>query len=191
MADDRSSMGSTLLKGLGLFIVIVAGIYAGFWISVKSGLTESLSGGPGNARAVNQTNVKTGDVFPSVAAAGIGGTEIPLGPVLESQKTILAFLSGTCEPCLMFAEAVPEWEVVESGEYQVVILTDSPDVFAGEPSFKVYQSSFPMLDSLNVRAFPTIFVIDESGEVQFVSSGYSKQAGESGILGRVKEDDAA
>jgi hypothetical protein len=190
MTEKKSSMGGMVFKGIGLFVVIVAGIYVGFWISVKSGLTDSLSGRSALPQQLNQTNVKAGDQFPTISALDVSGEEVSLEPVIDGQKTILAFLSGTCEPCLMLAGDLPGFQAVRSGEYRVVILSESPEVYRESGEFDVYGSRFEVIDSLNVRAFPTVFVIDESGVVEHVSAGYSQGAGERVIMGRIQEEGA-
>ncbi len=145
---------------------------------MNTGLTEKLSGG-GDAHRMseglpNRSNIEIGDQFAPMQVVTIDGdtTTIPHGDATGNR--VYAFLSGTCEPCLMIAKDMVTWESVNSGELEVVVLSESPDVYDDHAQFAVYDAPFMTLENLGIRAFPTVVLVDGAGTVKAVMSGYSK-----------------
>jgi len=175
MVKRTDSFGRLATKGLVLFVIITAGIFAGFWISVKSGLTETLAGGGEDYQSnVPETNVHEGDLFPEFSAADDSGSMVSVAAHLKGKTTIVGFVSDGCEPCLRFAGAVSQWEAVKSGAVEVVLLTESPDMFREQSKFTVFESHFKIHEALAINVFPTIFVVDPDGVVQQVAVGFGR-----------------
>jgi len=171
MSERKTSYKQTIINALVFFVVIAGGIFAGFWISVKTGLTDGLA--PGQEYAgENKTNIKEGKLFPAIAGEDVNYNEVAVQPLLTGKKTIVAFVSGTCEPCRKLSEELMTWPEVGSGEYQVILLTHDPDMFRGNPHFTVLKDNSELLDSLNIRMFPTICAVDPGGKVKMVASGF-------------------
>ena len=173
--STSGSLGSTVLKGVVLFVIVAAGVFAGFWISVKSGLTDTLAGaGHGEGGLSNRSALVEEEPFPAITGLNAGGEEVDVASLLSGRRSVVGFVSGTCEPCLRFADAVAQWEPVRAGDMQVILFTESPEVFRGNDLFTVLEPLGSPMDEHDIFVFPTIIVVDPAGDMKAVSSGFSR-----------------
>lgn len=173
MANQSGSFGSFLLKALVLLVVIAVGVFAGFWISAKTGLTNAFSSHEPPMQTMNRSNVKVGDMFPPVTVK-VNGEETDIRTLLGGKRSMVAFVSGTCEPCQMLVGDLPSWEMVTSGDLQVLLLTRTPEAYGENPAFAVCELPTEVLQQLEVNVFPTFYLVNEAGEVRVATSGYGE-----------------
>lgn len=162
------------LKYFILFIVIVAGIFAGFFISVKSGLTEQYSNRvPSPSQLNNTTTLKVGEQFPSLEVYDLQDNPIDFSQLLEGHKTIVGILSAGCSPCEAFVQYFEESDLISSKEYRVLLLSFDRDYFAENFSFQAFKLLPEIEDDLSINVYPTIVGVGEDLTIRFVSSGFS------------------
>ena len=184
MAGKSESIGSFLLKALILLVVIAAGVFAGFWISSKTGLTGVFGGNAAPQEMINRSNVRVGDIFPPVTVRR-DGAETDIRTLLLGKRSLVAFVSGACEPCRLLVEEAARWPSVIEGNLQVLLLTRTPEAHRGSPLLQVYEIPTEVLPQLEIGVFPTLYVINEAGEVRVALSGYSEAMTEEVLTGRL------
>jgi thiol-disulfide isomerase/thioredoxin len=94
--------------------------------------------------------------------------------MLRGKKTILGFVSDGCEPCEYLADFLDSAGVAQSGDCQVILLTEDPEYFNTHWDFNTFRPAHEDLDRLGIGSFPTVMGIDRDGTILFVLSGYSR-----------------
>ena len=162
------------LKYFILFTVIVAGIFAGFFISVKSGLTERYSNRvPSPSQLNNTTTLEVGEQFPSLEVYDLQDNPVDFSQLLEGRYSIVAFVSNGCTPCTRLITFLDTLSAVKAGDFQIVLLARDAEPFRKTTPFQTLELKTETYEQLNVDIFPTILGVGADGRIRFVSSGFT------------------
>ncbi len=174
-----SSVVRSLARCVVLFVIVVSGVWTGFFVSVKSGLTERLSSSLNASSTLpNSTTIRTGQIFPP-NIPGVNMSEFEgLDSLLSKKKTIVAFVSTGCNTCEMFLNFLSNSEAVRSGEYNVQLYSADPEQFTSKFPFPCMHLRGETEVALALRVFPTIVGVDKNGRVRFVSVGFRRELDE-------------
>ncbi len=133
----------------------------------------SLSAGLPLARA----ELVVGDSFPALTGAGLVGAL----PETQGKVVLVDFCASWCGPC---KQAVPVLGRLqeELGGQGLVVLGVSVDARPGDYAalLKKWKPAFPvvhdaaqkLVSSVEVKTMPTSFLVDRTGKVRFVHSGF-------------------
>lgn len=138
-------------------------------------------------------SVSVGDNAPSFRARTLNGAETISNTDLEGKVVFVDFWASWCPPCL---KSLPEFENLQSsfsGRDDVVVLAINLDENPQDAkdfinkinvSYKILadrEGAIP--ESFGVNAMPTSYVIDKSGVIRYVHSGYK-----SGDVSKIKAE---
>jgi len=144
-----------------------------FWPGVKALVALALFWGVLSARA----EVKVGDVFPELGAAGLSG---PL-PATQGQVVFVDFWASWCAPCKasfpayarIFSDYAPKGLVMVA-----VSVDESASAYAGflrraAPPFPTVRDQHQLLvRQVRVPTMPTSYLIGRDGKVRYLHVGY-------------------
>ncbi len=138
-------------------------------------------------------SASVGDDVPSFRARTLNGAETISNTDLEGKVVFVDFWASWCPPCL---KSLPEFENLQtsfSGRDDVVVLAinldenpqDAKDFINKiDVSYKILaDQSGDIPTSFGVNAMPTSYVIDKSGVIRYVHSGYK-----SGDVNKIKAE---
>jgi hypothetical protein len=169
-----SGFGMFLLKAAVLFVVITAGVAAGFLIANHLAKRDVAGGFEiGVSDLLNQTSLAVGDTLPEITVLDERDSTLALKPLVQGRKAIVGFVSRGCEPCEELMEFLEERHVREKGRCRVILLAAGIQGYEAE-GYDVFRVGRPAIDTLKIRIFPTVIGLDPDGKVTFVSSGFSR-----------------
>lgn len=138
-------------------------------------------------------SAKVGDDAPSFRARTLNGAETISNTDLEGKVVFVDFWASWCPPCL---KSLPEFENLQtsfSGRDDVVVLAINLDENPQDAkdfinkinvTYKILaDQSGEIPSSFGVNAMPTSYVIDKSGVIRYVHSGYK-----SGDVSKIKAE---
>lgn len=138
-------------------------------------------------------SAKVGDDAPSFRARTLNGAETVSNADLEGKVVFVDFWASWCPPCL---KSLPEFESLQtsfSGRDDVVVLAinldenpqDAKDFINKiDITYKILADKDGVIpESFGVNAMPTSYVIDKSGVIRYVHSGYK-----SGDVNKIKAE---
>lgn len=138
-------------------------------------------------------SASVGDDAPSFRARTLNGSETISNADLEGKVVFVDFWASWCPPCL---KSLPEFENLQtsfSGRDDVVVLAinldenpkDAKDfVRQLDVTYKILADKDGVIpESFGVNAMPTSYVIDKSGVIRYVHSGYK-----SGDVNKIKAE---
>lgn len=127
-------------------------------------------------------SASVGDDAPSFRARTLNGSETISNTDLEGKVVFVDFWASWCPPCL---KSLPEFETLQtsfSGRDDVVVLAinldenpqDAKDFINKiDVSYKILADKEGVIpESFGVNAMPTSYIIDKSGVIRYVHSGY-------------------
>lgn len=127
-------------------------------------------------------SASVGDDAPSFRARSLDGSETISKADLAGKVVFVDFWASWCPPCL---KSLPEFENLQtsfSGRDDVVViainLDDNPQdakdfINKIDVSYKILaDKSGEIPESFGVNAMPTSYIIDKSGVIRYVHSGY-------------------
>jgi hypothetical protein len=173
-AGPGSGFGGFLLRAAVLFVVITAGVAAGFLIA--SHLSRRDVSGGFDLRPVdlaNRTNLSVGDTFPDISVRNQQDSALVLAPLVRGRKAILGFVSRGCEPCDELQKFLKAQDTIKMGRCRVLLLAAGVQGYEAE-DFDVFLVDRPTIDELDIHIFPTVIGLDADGKITFVSSGFSR-----------------
>ena len=138
-------------------------------------------------------SASVGDDAPSFRARSLDGSETISKSDLEGKVVFVDFWASWCPPCL---KSLPEFENLQtsfSGRDDVVVIAINLDENSQDAtdfinkinvSYKILaDQSGEIPESFGVNAMPTSYVIDKSGVIRYVHSGYK-----SGDVNKIKAE---
>jgi thiol-disulfide isomerase/thioredoxin len=127
--------------------------------------------------AAARAEVKAGDAFPSLAAAGLGGTL----PAIAGQVVLVDFWASWCAPCKASFPAFAKIHA-DYGSRGFVIVAVSVDEKAADyagflkkmhpPFATVLDQGHTLVGQVMVPAMPTSYLLGRDGRVRFVHQGF-------------------
>ena len=136
------------------------------------------------ATLTNKTRLEVGDEFPDLPVTDEDGHLVHLGRLLRDRRTILSFVSEGCEPCEDLLLFLQELDTGRIAVDQMILLAMDIESRSDAGGFELYQIDRRTLTGLGVDMFPTLVGIEKSGEISFVSSGFSRS-----LVDRVIEEE--
>lgn len=127
----------------------------------------------------DEVGISVGQIAPDFQLSTIEGETVHLSDYRD-QRVILNFWATWCPPC---RAEIPDFQKLydnEDVEILAVDLTETEESVEDVRSFvKEYEMTFPVLmdensdvaDMYQVMAYPTSYMIDSSGHIQFVAMG--------------------
>ncbi len=138
-------------------------------------------------------SASVGDNAPSFRARTLNGAETISNTDLEGKVVFVDFWASWCPPCL---KSLPEFENLQSsfsGRDDVVVLAINLDENPQDAkdfinkinvTYKILADKDGAIpESFGVNAMPTSYVIDKSGVIRYVHSGYK-----SGDVSKIKAE---
>jgi thiol-disulfide isomerase/thioredoxin len=128
--------------------------------------------------STGRAQIKVGDVFPPLAAAGLAG-EAP--PALAGKVALIDFWASWCAPCKASFPVYSrlQTDLASSGLVVIAISIDErPADYAAfvqkmRPTFAVaHDVKQALVKVVQVPAMPTCYLVDRSGHVRFVHAGF-------------------
>lgn len=176
-----TNLGKTIIKWLGIFVVVAAGVFVGMTLSVRYT-------GAGGRRSVvlpadlrNSTNFVIGQPVPLIEAYHLDGEPFDLQSVLAGRKTVLGFVSQSCGPCKQFLKFLEGSELLASEDYQVLLLSVKPEDDLADYVLPAFRISEELQRELAIDIVPTMVGISEDGVIQLVACGYTDDMNEAFI----------
>lgn len=137
--------------------------------------------------------VSVGDDAPSFRARTLNGNETISNADLAGKVVFVDFWASWCPPCL---KSLPEFEQLQtsfSGRGDVVVLAinldenpeDAQDFVDNlNVTYKILEDKEGVIpESFGVNAMPTSYIIDKTGTIRYVHSGYK-----SGDVNKIKAE---
>ena len=138
-------------------------------------------------------SAKVGDDAPSFRARTLNGSETISNTDLKGKVVFVDFWASWCPPCL---KSLPEFENLQtsfSGRDDVVVLAINLDENPQDAkdfinkinvTYKILADKEGVIpESFGVNAMPTSYIIDKSGVIRYVHSGYK-----SGDVSKIKAE---
>ena len=138
-------------------------------------------------------SASVGEDVPSFRARSLDGAETISNTDLEGKVVFVDFWASWCPPCL---KSLPEFENLQtsfSGRDDVVVLAINLDENPQDAtdfinkinvSYKILaDKSGAIPEAFGVNAMPTSYIIDKSGVIRYVHSGYK-----SGDVNKIKTE---
>lgn len=167
-----------LLGGVVIFVAVFLGIHAGFALR---------GGGPGKLtpeNLPNHSNLKIGDVMPTLEVSTADGVARPIGDVIRGRPAVIVVVLPGCDPCKnllaswrdsnLFSDnqniQVIVLAVVAQGEYQLGELEEFGTVFP------CYFTDFLQMDKqCGISGFPSLIGVGGDNKIKFIASGYAQE----------------
>ncbi|MDF1545962.1 MAG: hypothetical protein P1R58_12790 [bacterium] len=178
MHEKRSAIHRAILKYFIHFLVIVAGIWVGFRLSVESGMADRWHDKDisNPIDLPNNSDLAIGDQFPPTALFDLQTDLQSLTTLLSGKKSVVATVSSGCETCIHLVDFLRRNAMFHT-DVQVILLTDSTDYsyFADNSPFQVLKFNPACASALALRVYPTLIGVDEKRNIRFVSSGFRQR----------------
>jgi len=124
-----------------------------------------------------RAELKTGDPFPSLAAAGLSGTL----PATEGRVVLVDFWASWCAPCKASFPAYARLQTDYAGRGLVIVAVSVDESAAAYEKFvrnlhppfaTVHDKSQQLVRQVKVPTMPTCYLIGPDGRVRFVHQGF-------------------
>lgn len=172
MAATRFSLYRSILTGVLATAAIAGGIVLGFIVAPKLGLTQAAP--PITPSLLqNESALEISEFFPELAVVDRDSREFSLSAHLDGQKTVVAFVTATCYPCLLTVDLFLESDAVRKGDYQAVLITPEPALFTPQPGIRILAADSTALLQYGIEKYPTVVGVGSDRRIRFVSSGYT------------------
>ena len=178
--DKKDSLKNFIFKTLVLFVVITAGVVSGFFIAVKTGLTQT-GARYDSPEERNRTTIEVGTPAAELSEVYLSRKISSFTGPAHEQATLLAFVSGGCMPCQNFTRYIQKLKD-EGQVFNAVLFSNDPDFFRSLCDFDVLERFDPFLEEYDIHVYPTILGIDKEGKVSFVLSGFNESMDSDFIL---------
>ncbi len=176
MSNGQTGYRDFIIKAVILMIVIAAGIFAGIFVSVKSGLTGQRAKDMTEVKSLpNATALEIGIHFPYLEVTDSTGLKVSLAELFKEKKTILAFVSSASEPCREFVQMIENLECFRKGRCRVILLYNGEKYFSSKERIVRFGLEQSLLREMRINTFPTIVGVDQEGVIKFVSAGFLRQ----------------
>jgi thiol-disulfide isomerase/thioredoxin len=175
-ASHVSTRMSRLFDALILFVVISGGVVAGLFVASRAGLASFGQGhDPSIDKLPNSSLLSVGKEFAPPEIVDDKNRPISLQSALRHKKTLIGIVSEGCDACRAFVEAFAADDNRLDGNYQVILLSNTPEYFRDSWDLATYAVSMDFLLEEQIHAFPTLVAVDENAVVRWVSSGFIPQ----------------
>ena len=127
---------------------------------------------------VAHAEVRVGDKFPSLAAAGLTGGALP---PTEGRVVLVDFCASWCAPCKASFPAFARIHADFSGRGLTIVavsVDEKTSAYAAfvkrmQPPFAVlHDAGQKLVSTVNVPAMPTSYLLDRDGRVRFIHQGF-------------------
>jgi thiol-disulfide isomerase/thioredoxin len=132
-----------------------------------------------------RAEMRVGDLFPSLSAAGLAGGELP---AMAGKVVIVDFWASWCAPCKASFPAFARLHQDYSSRGLVIVavsVDEKPAAYASfvkklnPPFATLHDQTQKLVHAVDVPAMPTSFLIDRHGRVRFLHVGFHGQDTES------------
>ena len=176
----NESLKTSIVKVLVLFVIITAGVVTGFFIAVKTGLTQS-GFRPEGPEDRNRTKIEVGTPVSEMSEIYLNKKVPSFINYAQNKATVIAFVSRGCQPCQAFAGYLQNLK--DGGlEFNAILFSNDPEYFSALCDFDILDRYDPFLEKYDIHVYPTIFGIDKEGKVSFVLSGFNESMDSDFIL---------
>ncbi|GGJ95272.1 thiol:disulfide interchange protein tlpA [Lentibacillus kapialis] len=127
----------------------------------------------------DKVGLETGQIAPDFELQKLNGEKVSLSDY-RGERVILNFWATWCPPC---REEIPDFQKLYDNKDVVILAVNMTDTEQSDEDVnqfvKNYEMTFPVLMDVNgdiaskyqVRAYPTSYMIDSEGHIQFMAMG--------------------
>lgn len=132
--------------------------------------------------SVVRAELKPGDSFPALAAAGLRGGTLP---DVEGRILVVDFWASWCAPCKASFPALGKVATDYAARNVVLVgvsVDESPAAYAAflkkfaPPFSALHDASQSLVRAVQVPTMPTTYIIDRKGRVRAIHTGYHGEA---------------
>ena len=161
----------------GIFIVIIVGMIGwAIYDFVGSSENDSISGGGNGSDTQDETGLAVGDIAPDFELETAEGETVRLSDY-RGKRVLVNFWATWCPPC---RAEIPDMQKLYDNEDVVILAVNMGETPDKVTEFvKEFEMTFPVpMDAesevtgiYQVQAYPTSYMIDSNGRIQFMRLG--------------------
>lgn len=161
----------------GIFIVLILGMIGwAVYDFIGSSAGNSISEEKNGSESENETGIAIGDMAPDFELETVEGETVRLSDY-RGKRVLVNFWATWCPPC---RAEIPDMQKLYDNEDVVILavnMAESPDTVTD--FVKEFNMTFPVLMDTEsevtgiyqVQAYPTSYMIDSNGRIQFMRLG--------------------
>ncbi|WP_087974288.1 redoxin domain-containing protein [Oceanobacillus rekensis] len=161
----------------GISIVIILGMLGwAIFDFIGSSEDDSISGGENASDAADKTGLAIGDIAPDFELETSEGETVRLSDY-RGKRVLVNFWATWCPPC---RAEIPDMQKLYDNKDVAILavnMAETPDTVT--EFVKEYEMTFPVpmdaesevIDTYQVQAYPTSYMIDSNGRIQYMRLG--------------------